>query len=56
MTCMSSPSLSVLIDATAKPEAGGAEEEHRDVLQELAVSWTESSQAPEASITGADEY
>ena len=46
------PSLSLLIIATPKPEEGGSEEEHRDVLQELAISWPEADQPPQASVTG----
>lgn len=45
-------SLSLLLIATPQPEAGGAEKEHRDILQQLAISWPEPSQQPEASVTG----
>lgn len=52
LVCLGGSSLSLLIIATPKPEEGGSEEEHRDVLQELAISRPEADQPPQASVTG----
>lgn len=49
---MGGPSLSLLLIATPPPGEAGAEEEHRDVLQELAISLTGNTQPPQASVTG----